>query len=346
MQKGVIYKGEDMFTFVVIIYNEKDTVLYLLESIKYQIENYGELRRFQLILADDASKDNSCVVIDKWLEKNACLFAQIDKQYSIKNRGTCRSLAEAFRKIKGNLFYLVAGDDIIARGNMFKKYELLDKYDIVANGILVFGNNYIDRNRKKYLNVALQGVYTPKYLKNAIKFGCPILNGAIIRKELLTEEVLKFMEQYVLLDDRPRYYQIFSEHNDIKYYYSSAPILLYRESENSVSNFKSVYKSVLDKDIENLYRKIKEDSSSIFERVKLSLQQSSLKYRGKGGINKILRYLTPYYIGLMMLMTIRKIKITQFENELIKDYADENDKHILDMIKRTQINGEDKYEDR
>lgn len=331
-----------MFTFVVITYNEEGTVLYLLESIKYQIENYGKSMKIQLIIADDASVDRTCEVINKWLEKNGALFVEIDKQYAKSNRGTCKSLAEAIRKIKGKLFYLVAGDDIIACGNMFKKFKLLDKYDIVMNGVLVFNNNHIISNKNKYLNIALQGVYTDRYLKKAIKFGCPILNGAIIRKELLTEKVLMLMEQYVLLDDRPRYYQIFAEHENINCFYDGSPILLYRESENSVSNFNSIHKSILDADLVKLYNKIKENSTSVCEKIKLSLQQNSLKYRGRGGINKIFRYLTPYYINLIILIIIRNRKIAQLENELLINHAEENNKHIANMIKRAHKEGVDK----
>lgn len=325
-----------MFTFVVIIYNEENTILHLLESIKYQIVKYGQEKDFQLILADDASEDRSCEVMNGWISQNLSLFVDIRKQYASQNRGTCKSLSEAFRKMEGEAFYLVAGDDIIVKKNMFEKYKLLEKYDIIANGVLTFSDNHIQRNRKKYLNVALQCIYTEKYLKNAVKLGCPILNGAIIRKELLTEDVLNLMEQYVLLDDRPRYYQIFKENKNIKYFYDNSPILLYRESKHSVSNFKSRYKGILDADMDKLYEKIKNETPSIIGRIKILFQQRALHHRGKGGVFQISRYFTPYYISLMILILMNRKEIIQCENDLIQKYADENEKHILDIMNRVQ----------
>ena len=58
-----------MFTFVVTCYNQADVVPDMLESIRYQIERYGQGQTFQLIVTDDGSKDNSCQVINGWLEK-------------------------------------------------------------------------------------------------------------------------------------------------------------------------------------------------------------------------------------------------------------------------------------
>ena len=56
-----------MFTFVVTCYNQADVVRYALESIRYQIEQYGEGQSFQLVVTDDGSTDKSVGVIDQWI---------------------------------------------------------------------------------------------------------------------------------------------------------------------------------------------------------------------------------------------------------------------------------------
>lgn len=317
-----------MFTFIVIIYNEEEVITDLLNSIKYQIEKYGKDIDFQLILADDGSKDRSCQAIENWLISNENLFKKVNRQYCKKNRGTCKSLADAMRKIEGDNFYLVAGDDMIAKGNMFAKYKLLEKYDIVANGVLKFKNNHIITDKKDYLNVVLQGLYSEHFLSKAVKFGCPILNGAIIRKELLTEGVLDIMEKYILLEDRPRYYQIFKERKKIKYYFEMEPILLYRESNTSVSNFNSKLKNILDADIKKFLFRIRQESSSNLEKIELWIQEKLVIYRGKRGVMWLVRYITPYYLKLLSLSLLNINKIRNMEKKLIDQYAKENDMHM------------------
>lgn len=321
-----------LFSFVVLIYNEEDTVTYLLESIKYQIIHYGHQKIFELILADDASKDQSCIVADKWLENNIELFHKVVKIYAKENKGTCQNLCKALRKMEGEQFYLVAGDDILASGNMFAKYRLLEQYDIIGNGILKFSENKIIRNRKAYLNIALQAVYTERYLRSAVKYGCPILNGAIIKRELLTETVLKRMEQFVLLDDRSRYYQIFAENTKIRYGYDNEPILLYRQNEQSVSNMQGKFKIVLNEDIKHLYYIIACRERSKWTRALLKYQSSLIKFRGETSLASMLRYLSPYYMKLFVIMLCHIGEIRRHINVLVSDYSEVNNRYIQQIL--------------
>ena len=54
-----------MFTFIVTCYNQAEVVTYALESIRYQICRFGKGQKFQLIVADDGSADQSCKIIDR-----------------------------------------------------------------------------------------------------------------------------------------------------------------------------------------------------------------------------------------------------------------------------------------
>ena len=74
-----------MFTFVVTCYNQADVVRYALESIRYQIEQYGEGQSFQLIVTDDGSTDKSVGVIDQWIAGNRGLFAKTDRLFRKEN---------------------------------------------------------------------------------------------------------------------------------------------------------------------------------------------------------------------------------------------------------------------
>jgi len=316
------------FSYVVITYHSASTVLLLLESIRYQIENYGKEMDFQIILADDGSKDDTCKIMDEWIGLHEALFWRVDRLYSEQNQGTCKNLIQAFKAMKGDYYYLIAGDDMLVRENMFPKYELLKKYDIISNGVLKFNDQQIIRDKKQYLNIALQGIYPARYMRKAVKLGCPIENGCIMRKELLTDTVLKSMEDYILLDDRPRYYQIFKENKNVRCTFELSPILLYRMGDNSVSRAAAGVMSISDKDDERLYKHVESESDHFIEKLQIRIQRRSLQYRSRTGIMRMLRYATPYYFELFLLSVLHYRKIHRLENQLLREYADGNEKHM------------------
>ena len=103
-----------MFTFVVTCYNQAEVVRYALESIKYQIENFGKGQSFQLIVTDDGSEDESRQIIGRWISENQELFARTDKLFRKKNAGICRSYVKALRLVEGERFLVLNGDDLLA----------------------------------------------------------------------------------------------------------------------------------------------------------------------------------------------------------------------------------------
>lgn len=324
-----------MFSFIVIVYNEENTVLETLESIKYQIVNYGIDMKFQIIIADDKSKDNSRKVIDAWLDKNSNLFELIDRLYYDENLGTCKNYSRALRNIRGEQFFSISGDDIIANMNIFLKFNDLKKYDIVLNSsLLLHDKGKIEYNRKKYLTIVLQGCMDFSYIKWATKLGSPILNGAIYRKELLTEEILEYMDAFDLVDDRPRYYKMFQS-NKLKLKYDNSPIILYRISDWSVSAKQGQYSERHNMDIMMLYNDILKDETNCFNRIVIKLQRISCNWRGKGYIRNKLRYFTPYYIRFFLLCVRNRKKIRNLSQELLTNYGEWNEKYY-NTIKKVQ----------
>lgn len=330
-----------MFTFVIVIYNAESTILYLLESIKYQIKHYGEEKSIQLILADDASSDRTCEVVDRWLADNDGLFCEVVKLYSDENRGTCKNVGAAIRSVKGEAFFIVDGDDILSKNNIFAKYKMLDRYDIIANAALLLKEDRIIRTRKQYLDILAQSIYQDKFLKSAVKHACPVLNGSIVKKELFTENVLKRMEEFTLLDDRSRYYEMFKENQHIRYCYEPVPILIYRTGTASVSSYQSPYKKILNYDLKRLYRIAQAEEPVVWERISLKLQEVSIGCRRRKGIIKIIGYMTPYYMRLSahLLFHIRGI-LKQYQ--LLAGYMDENEAYVEELVKRVNENGNDK----
>lgn len=318
-----------LFSFVLLVYNEEKTVIKTLESIKYQIENYGNGKSFQIIIADDKSKDRTREIIDRWIRQNENLFEMINPLYYDKNVGSCKNLARAFREIKGEYFFQISGDDLIAKQNIFETFDLLQNNDMVlCTSLFINDNDEMIKKTMNYFAVNLQSSMKYKYIKWATKFGNPIMYGVIYRKELLTKEVLDYMEKFDLVEDRPRYYKMFQLKNEMKIAFCDVPIILYRKSEWSISGKKSSFSQRHNNDIKNLYNDIFLNEKNPFVKFFVRCQKKSIMWRGKDGIKKIFRYMTPYYAVLAVKCILNYNRINHLSKKIINTYSEENELYL------------------
>ena len=228
-------------SIVVITYNQETTILETLESIKYQITKFGAHITFQLILADDASTDSTRAKIEKWLYKNADIFSDIVKAYLNKNAGICKNYAQAFRRVAADHFAVIAGDDLWPNINLTELILSCEEKEIIGGLPLFFKDYSILQDKRLYYSIAACSYYNEKKIIQISKYRCPVLNGFIIGKKLISEEVLRFSEQFDLLDDQARQVRMFELYKDFKYRYANLPILLYRKSDSQVTNNAGVF---------------------------------------------------------------------------------------------------------
>lgn len=92
-----------LVSVIAVCYNHARYVIDCLESLRTQ--SYPNV---QIILFDDASKDNSVEVIKNWIDHNNfnCQFVP-----HASNRGLCRTLNEALSLARGKYITLIATDD-------------------------------------------------------------------------------------------------------------------------------------------------------------------------------------------------------------------------------------------
>ena len=244
-----------MVAFIVVSYNEADTIVRTLNSIKYQIDNYAKGRDIQLIIADDCSTDGTADVAARWLDDNGELFKSVKILPAEKNVGTCKNLGKAFRELDTEYFLVIAGDDAISKHDLFRKLNLLDDCDILLNGKLLFDADKLTiiRNRKKYLDTTMQSCEGYGFMRLISGVGCPIQNGAIYKRSLITEDVLQYMERFRLLDDRTRYHVILRKQK-LKVKYDNEPILIYGVSNRSVTSVDGGHLSGMAKDLDDFYK--------------------------------------------------------------------------------------------
>lgn len=125
---------QPLVSIIVVSYNHARFIEETLNSIKSQ--NYDNL---ELILADDASNDNSVEVFENWIKENNQYV--VKKNFHTKNTGLRTVLNECFQMVDGDYMYMSAGDDFLAPNvlnHMVEKLENLgNEYGIYYGDIEV-----------------------------------------------------------------------------------------------------------------------------------------------------------------------------------------------------------------
>lgn len=324
-----------MYTFMVIVYNEEKYIFQTLESIRYQIETYGKDRTYQIIIADDCSKDKSKEYIDYWLSLYSYLFEEVTRQYHDKNVGTCTNVAEAIKAIHGEYFVSTAGDDMFACTDVFTVLEQNQEIDVLTSAALILREDQIATEKSQYIDILAQSLYTSEYISWSVGLGCPIQAGAAWNKRLNTDTMLNYMMKLGLLDDRPRYYAIWKYEAPVKYQYINVPILVYRKNESSVTSFTGNHRSRLNDELRQFYVIVREESNRRLYKLCVSMQMHLAYFRGKGLVSYI-RYLTPYYIVEEIKRLIHNKIIRSNFRALMSGYLEKNQIHVMNMRKEAE----------
>lgn len=319
-----------MITIALFMYNEEKYILDMLESIKFQVEHYADGKEIQLILLDDCSQDRTTQFADMWLEEHAALFQRVDKLYGRKNVGTCRKYKEMTEHVRGDKCVTVAGDDLLGERNMFHALEMCSQ-DIVMMPVLSFKNYKICTGMREYAHIIAQSLTTAKSIRWEAKLGSPVLNGAIFDLRRVSEGVLAYMCKYRLVEDRSRVYKIVMENPDLTVKYVNMPLMLYRRHGDSVSDLQSPHLKVHNDDINRLFQDIYDHEKNVFLRWAVKRQRRAVRYRGQKGVKAKLAKCTPYYAVIGMRFLLHWFQVRDLYDELMKNYAADNNRHLKKM---------------
>lgn len=166
-------------------YNQSDFIVESLESVKSQT-----YPNFELVIWDDASKDNSVEIIEHWIYENPELKITFIK--NIENKGICKSLNEAQSLTKGKYIQLLALDDVLLPDKLSHHVKILE--NSTKNQALVFTDAFlmneksqIYQNRfiayhKKYYNL-----YSGNYFEDLLKENYIPVMTILFKKQYLDE---------------------------------------------------------------------------------------------------------------------------------------------------------------
>lgn len=101
-------KEQPLVSVVVLAYNSANTITETLDSIYSQ--NYDKI---ELVIADDASKDNTVRVAKEWIEKNGDRFVNCIINRQAENGGVPKNLNSGISAAHGKYLKIIAADDLL-----------------------------------------------------------------------------------------------------------------------------------------------------------------------------------------------------------------------------------------
>lgn len=250
------------FTFGMLTYNQEAYVFECLESIKYQILNYGKNVKVYFVLSDDASKDNTVKYVEMWLEANKKLFEDIKIIVQNRNNGIVANYLTLLSNIHTGYYKTMAGDDLYYKNNVF---DVVRKGDFVITPTIYFGGNNIiydkKRDRFKILLLHYEKGNLKEYLGNRLRYSnCMDAPGVFINHKLVTQGLVNELEKYQWIEDVPKWNYLFNVAKvDVELV--QEPYILYRSEVGISKNKNHSARSRFEGDVRKIEQNIYVDKS-------------------------------------------------------------------------------------
>lgn len=239
--------NEILVTVTVITYNSERFVIETLDSIFNQT-----YKNIELVVSDDASKDNTVKVCKDWIEAHKGRFVRCKLLTVEKNTGTASNVNRALAEARGEWIKSIAGDDLLFP-NAIEEYlsfvqEGNDISAVTAKNVHFFGD-IADKNfyyqDMPYAHVAFGKRVTAKKQYSILKKMFIGLGPTCFFKKSVLDQVGGYNEKYPSQED-------YVLHMDIakagyKLHYLPKFLVYYRVDENSVSHAKDSKNAILGK---------------------------------------------------------------------------------------------------
>lgn len=221
---------QPLVSVIVVSYNHSKYIRENLDSIKAQ--TYPNI---ELIIADDASKDNSVEVFEAWLSENNY---SAKKNFHKQNTGLATTLNECLEMVTGKYVKIIATDDFLHPESIEKCVEKLE--ELGEDYGMVFTDTYaVDENSKKQEDIAnyseIGNVSPEQFSKDLISKGNRIAALTVLMKTEAVKKTGKYDSKFIV-EDYFRWLKI-SEH--FKIAYVNEKLTYYRQHESNLSKEKT-----------------------------------------------------------------------------------------------------------
>lgn len=226
----------NQFTFAVLTFNHESYIIEHLESIKFLIESFGSAYDFNLIVADDGSRDQTVALVKGWLLAQGALFFDVKILGDGTNNGTCANYTKIWPLIEGDLFKITAGDDVYSGVNIFKEVERLRSNDFFSGlPLLLVDGQLLDSKSTIFHILASEIIYKGKKFIARLN-GISSINTPNLfcsKKFLLDGKLSDFINSYSVIEDFPMMVKIAETYENISFNQSHNIYVYYRRTSGS-----------------------------------------------------------------------------------------------------------------
>jgi glycosyltransferase involved in cell wall biosynthesis len=277
-------------------FNHEKYILEHLESIKYLVLAYGADIDVDLIVNDDCSKDETCALIDGWLQINLGLFRHVKTIYNSSNLGTCVSLNNMLTQLVADRCKLCGGDDVYSFENIFELTKYESNVAILSGRALYLLGDELKINRmSNFLATATQAIYQHDNLLCRFKhFSYNNAPSILYSTEcMLHGNVRAYLRSFDVMEDWPLQVAIARQFPERRFELIDQVLVYYRRTAGStyiVANQRFV------KDKIKLYDDLIKYESSWIERIRLASRR--LCFKSKNSLVNRLANLDFYFFAL------------------------------------------------
>jgi len=299
------------FAFLVVTHNHQDYILEHLESIKYLVQTYGTAWDVDLIVNDDASRDQTRTLVDRWLAVHTPIFRHVKKLYNVKNLGTCTSVNNMLTHIVADHCKLTAGDDVYSFENIFQLTQSQPDTAMVSGRVLYLLGDQLGVDRvANTLATATQVIYEKDSLLHRFKHlsynNAPNL---LYEKEcLLNPKVRSYLQSFDVVEDWPLQLAIAREYPTHRMELLDHVLVYYRRTAGSTY---IVASQRFIKDKMKIYDDLINDEPRWHERLRLKSRRFCFKSRNQWA-NKLLNI--DFYIFMFACLGRMKLIIKSQKN--------------------------------
>jgi glycosyltransferase involved in cell wall biosynthesis len=305
-------EAKPSFAFLVLTFNHQDYILEHLESIKYLVHTHGSGWDIDLIVNDDASRDQTCSLVDRWLTIHSTNFRHVKTIYNAKNLGTCASVNNVLSYLVADRCKLTAGDDVYSFENIFELTAYAgDTAMVSGRALYLLGDELRVDRLANILTTATQAIYDHNSLLHRFKHlsynNAPNLLYAT--ECLMNPRVREFLLRFDVVEDWPLQVAIAREYPKHRLALIDQVLVYYRRTPGStyiVANQRFV------KDKLQLYTDLIQNEASAWERLRLKSRRYCFKLQNRWA-NKLLNL--DWYIYLASCIS-NLYNIFQRENRL------------------------------
>lgn len=289
-------ESKPSFAFLVLAFNHQEYILEHLESIKYLVQTHGTGLDVDLIVNDDASRDQTRTFVDRWLAVNATMFRHVKTLYNPKNLGTCASVNNMLTHMVADRCKLTAADDVYSFENMFELTAYASDTAMVSGRALyLMGDELVVDRMANTLATATQVIYQRDSLLHRFKHlsynNAPNLLYAT--ECLFNPMVREFLQRFDVVEDWPLQVAIAREFPERRFEQIDAILVYYRRTIGStyiVANQRFVNDKV------KMYDALIHHEPRWIERMRLASRKFCFKSQNRW-INRILNL--DFYFFLM-----------------------------------------------